>query len=119
HALRVQSASVLSIACRSPNNSLVGQRQRLVIRPVELAADHHRKPGARTIARHLAPRTLVQWKLPDFEWQASGQKKACPSCTAVIRSGNEFERNFEGTAASPARALLGAFLRAVRERHGA
>ena len=62
---------------------------------------------------------LVEWRLPDLEWQASGQKNCCASYTAVIRSGGAFERNFEGTAASPARALLGAFLRAVLEKHGA
>jgi len=62
---------------------------------------------------------LVEWRLPDLEWHSSGQKTPRARYTALIRSGSELGRNVEGTATSPARALLGAFLRAVRaERHG-
>ena len=62
---------------------------------------------------------LVEWKLPDLKWQSSGQTPSCGRYTALIRSGNELEQSFEGAATSPARALLSAFLRAVREKHGA
>ncbi|WP_210185099.1 hypothetical protein [Bosea sp. BIWAKO-01] len=58
---------------------------------------------------------LVQWRLPGWEWQATGKYDGRTICRASMRADDQNSKCFKGLATSPARALLGAFLRALRE----